>query len=136
MVRGALRFGHLVVVPGRVAGLDVNVLLDTGSDTSLVNEALIEAIETRRGRRGFVERAATANETITLNRAVVLERLSIGALEAENVVAFVGDFHIFALWGLLEEPTILLGMDVISAADAMAIDYGRATVHFRISDQR
>jgi hypothetical protein len=37
---------------------------------------------------------------------------------------------------LLDEPTILLGMDVIAVADAMAIDYGRATVHFRISDRR
>jgi predicted aspartyl protease len=134
--RGELRFGHLVVVPGRVAGLDVNVLIDTGSDTSLVNTALVEALEARRTRRGITERAATATETISLERAVVLERLSIGELEAENVVAFVGDYHIFSVWGLLDEPTILLGMDVIAVADAMAIDYGRATVHFRISDRR
>ncbi len=135
--RGQLRFGHLMVVRGRVAGLDVNVLIDTGSDTSLVNTALIRAIETRRGpRRGYTERAATATETITLDRAVVLQSMSIGELEAENVVAFVGDYHIFEVWGLLAEPTILLGMDVISVADAMAIDYGRATVHFRINDRR
>jgi len=134
--RGQLRFGHLLVVRGRIAGMEINVLIDTGSDTSLVNTALIEAIETRRGRNTFVERAATATETVTLDRAVVLSQLSIGQLEAENVVAFVGDYHIFEVWGLLDEPTILLGMDVISVADAMAIDYGRATVHFRISDRR
>lgn len=134
--RGQLRFGHLVVVRGRIAGMEVNVLIDTGSDTSLVNTALLGAIETRRGRNAFVERAATATETVTLDRAVVLSQLSIGELEAENVVAFVGDYHIFDVWGLLDEPTILLGMDVISVADAMAIDYGRATVHFRISDRR
>ncbi|MBY0568459.1 MAG: aspartyl protease family protein [Hyphomonadaceae bacterium] len=134
--RGELRFGHLVVVRGRVAGIDVNVLIDTGSDTSLVNNALFEAIEARRDRRNGVERAATANETITLERAVILDQLSIGELEAQNVVAFVGDYHIFAVWDLLDQPTILLGMDVISVADAMAIDYGRATVHFRISGRR
>jgi len=134
--RGQLRFGHLVVVRGRIAGMEINVLIDTGSDTSLVNTALLEAIETRRGRNAFVERAATATETVTLDRAVVLSQLSIDQLEAENVVAFVGDYHIFYVWGLLDEPTILLGMDVISVADAMAIDYGRATVHFRISDRR
>jgi len=135
-MRGELRFGHLVVVRGRVAGIDVNVLIDTGSDTSLVNTALIRAVETRRGRSAFAEQAATANEVITLERAVVLSQLSIGEMEAENVVAFVGDYHIFGVWGLLDEPTILLGMDVISVADALAIDYGRATVHFRISDRR
>jgi hypothetical protein len=30
-----------------------------------------------------------------------------------DVIAFVGDFHIFGHWGLQSEPTLLLGMDVI-----------------------
>jgi predicted aspartyl protease len=132
-VRGELRFGHLVVVPGRISGLRVNVLIDTGSDTSLANTALQEALGARLSRnRSLFGRAATASDPIMLERAIILRRLFVGDMEAQNVTAFVGDYHVFSLWGMLEEPTLLLGMDVLTQARALAIDYGRATVSFRI----
>jgi predicted aspartyl protease len=132
---GQLRFGHLIVVRGRIEGVDINVLIDTGSDTSLANNALREAIHARRARRHRGE-ASTIAEPVMLDDAVVLPRIALSTLEVRDVIAFVGDFHIFGLWGLQSEPTLLLGMDVISQTDALAIDYGRSTVHFRISRWR
>lgn len=137
MVRGELRFGHLIVVHGEIDGVGVNVLLDTGADASLGNTALRDAIVARRAARGRRrERMATANETIVMDHAVIVSQLQLAGLQANDVPTFIGDFHIFNLWGLQDEPTILLGMDVLSQADAMAIDYGRATVHFRVTDRR
>ena len=37
--------------------------------------------------------------------------------------------------GLDREPTVLVGMDVLSKARAMAIDYQRAAVYFRLSNR-
>jgi predicted aspartyl protease len=135
MIRGELRFGHLVVVPGRVNRLHVAVLIDTGSDTSLANLALQEALASRARRvsGGFFNSVSSANAPITLDRAIVMPRLSIGALDVHNVTAYVGDFHVFRLWELTDEPAILLGMDVLSQSRAMAIDYGRSTVHFNLN---
>ncbi|MBX9747562.1 MAG: aspartyl protease family protein [Hyphomonadaceae bacterium] len=136
-IRGELRFGHLVVVRARTEAMTVNVLIDTGSDTSLANTALLRAVNVRRGQPPtFAERVVSATESGALSDAVVLRRIAISDLEVENVVAYVGDYHIFSLWGLMDEPTLLLGMDVIARADAMAIDYGRATVHFRVTGRR
>ena len=39
-VNGQLRFGHLVLVPGRVNGIAVSLFLDTGSNQTLANPAL------------------------------------------------------------------------------------------------
>ncbi len=130
-VRGELRFGHLVVVPGRIGSVRINILIDTGSDTSLANHALRTALGAR-VNTPLAERAATANETIPLQQALWLRDLEIGDLEIHNVVAFVGDYHVFGLWEMLDQPTLLLGMDVLTQARALAIDYGRASVHFRI----
>lgn len=136
-IRGELRFGHLIVLRARTEALTVNVLIDTGSDTSLANTALLRAVNVRRGRAPtYVERAISATGTGVLADAIVLPHIEIADLRVENVAAYVGDYHIFALWGMLDEPTLLLGMDVISQADAMAIDYGRETVHFRVTDRR
>ena len=135
-LRGELRFGNLVVVRGRIDHLRVNVLVDTGSNISLANRALHEALAERsrysRDAEG-VARAYTAGDPVVLDSAIVLPELDIGALN--DMLLYVGDFHVFSLWGLDEEPTVLVGMDVLSKARALAIDYERAIVYFRLSNR-
>jgi predicted aspartyl protease len=133
---GEIRFGHLLMVRGSVRGLPINVLIDTGSDTTLANRALSEALRARmrtpiRGAEDFT-RAYTAGEPIVLDASMLIPRLSLNELDMANVVAYVGDFHVFSVWGLENEPTLLIGMDVISHARAIAIDYGRNQVYFRL----
>ena len=45
--------------------------------------------------------------------------------------AYIGDFHIFDFWGLQDEPTMLIGMDVLARSREMAIDYEQGVVYFR-----
>lgn len=135
-IRGEMRFGHLVVIRGSINGIRVNLLLDTGSDSSLANFALRDAMNTRLRRRPREEQtiAYTAGQTVVLENAMVIPRMMMGELEVRNVVAYVNDFHIFRLWNLTSEPTLLLGMDVLSQAKGIAIDYERGVVYFRIRD--
>lgn len=135
-IRGEMRFGHLVVIRGSINGIRVNLLLDTGSDSSLANFALRDAMNARLRRRERVEQtiAYTAGQTVILENAMIIPRMMMAELEVRNIVAYVGDFHIFRLWGLTDEPTLLLGMDVLSQARGIAIDYQRGVVYFRIHD--
>jgi predicted aspartyl protease len=127
------RFGSLLIVPGKILGVRVNVLIDTGSDISLANEnfrvALLDvgarSIEYRNGH------AYTAGRPIVLAQRVWTPRLFLGRTVVESVNAYIGDFHIFDLWGLQDEPTLLIGMDVLARAREMAIDYEKGVVHFR-----
>jgi predicted aspartyl protease len=138
-VRGELHFGHLVVLPGIVNDVEVNVFVDTGSDSSLANTALRDALRSRvRYDQQALDyaRAYNAGEPIVLDAAVVLPRLQLGDLVASDVLAYVGDFHIFELSGLNDEPTLLIGMDVLRRARAIAIDYERGTVQFRLRGLR
>ena len=137
VIRGELRFGHLVVVRGSINGIRVNLLLDTGSDSSLANVALRDAMNVRLRRRLRREQtiAYTAGEPVVLEHALLVPRMRMGELEVRNVTAYVGDFHIFGLWDLLDEPTLLLGMDVLSQTRGLAIDYGRRTVSLHLRDQ-
>lgn len=135
-IRGDMRFGHLVVITGSVNGIRVNLLLDTGSDSSLANVAFRDAFNARVRQRARAEEtiAYTAGPTVVLENAVLVPRMMMGELEVRNVTAYVGDFHIFQIWDLTAEPTLLLGMDVLSQARGLAIDYGRGTVHLQIRD--
>ncbi|MBX3511348.1 MAG: aspartyl protease family protein [Hyphomonadaceae bacterium] len=135
-LRGELRFGHLVVIPGRIGTVNLNVLVDTGSDRSLANVALRDALRQAnphwaRDVEGAV-RAYSAGHAVLLDEAMALPRLQLQDMQIRNLVTFVGDFHIFTLWGMQNEPTMLIGMDVISRAREIVIDYDRATVDFRV----
>lgn len=130
-LRAQLQFGHLVLLRGRVADTDVKVFLDTGSNTTLANEALRAALSARAARRRRQMEASvayTVGEPVVLDHAILIPRLSIGELQVNNVPAFAGDFHIFRLWGLTEEPALLVGMDVLTQASELVIDYGRGVV--------
>jgi predicted aspartyl protease len=135
-IRGEMRFGHLVVVEGSIGGVRVNLLLDTGSDSSLANVALRDALNARTRRRPRQEQtiAYTAGQPIVLENSILVSRMMMGELEVRNVTAYVGDFHIFRIWQLLDQPTLLLGMDVLSQTRGLAIDYQRGTVYLHLRD--
>jgi predicted aspartyl protease len=137
VVQGELRFGTLMMVHGNINGLHVRMLLDTGSDTSLANEALRTELNAHvRRDRARVDYAIAYNNgrPVVLQNAILIPQMGMGELQVRNVTAYVGDFHIFALWGLLKEPTLLLGMDVLSQARGIAIDYQRHTVSIHLRD--
>lgn len=138
-LRGQLRFGHLVIVEGAVGDVRVHVLIDTGAELTLGNGALRAALPPRYAVAENTSlaperRAITAGAQLRLGETLSLPRVRLGEdLAMSRVTAHVGDFHVFALWGLLEEPALLIGMDVLSQADALAIDYSRAWVQFKIN---
>jgi predicted aspartyl protease len=123
-------------VRGSINGIRVNLLLDTGSDSSLANVALRDAMNARVRHRPRQEQtiAYTAGPSVVLQNAILIPRMMMGELEIRNVTAYVGDFHVFRIWDLINEPTLLIGMDVLSQARGLAIDYGRGTVHLHVRD--
>jgi predicted aspartyl protease len=136
-IQGELRFGHLVVVRGRIRGQDVNVLIDTGSDSTLANLAFreqVRGIRVSRDRTDYA-RAYTAGTPIVLDSAVLIPQFSLGDVNVTGITAYVADFHIFRLWDFVDEPALLIGMDVLAQTRAIAIDYENAKVYFRLRDR-
>jgi predicted aspartyl protease len=128
-----MRFGTMLMVQGEIMGVRVNVLIDTGSDISLANEKFRDALR-EVGARSVEYRdghAFTAGRPIVLAQRVWTPRLFLGRTVVGSVNAYIGDFHIFDLWGLQAEPTLLIGMDVLARSLEMAIDYEHGLVHFR-----
>ena len=132
-VPARMRFGTMLIVQGMIQGVKVNVLIDTGSDISLANEQFRDAL--RGVAAGTIEyhggHAYTFGRPIVLEQSVWTPNLRFGNTYIESVNAYIGDFHIFDVWGLQNEPTLLIGMDVLASSREMAIDYEHGVVHFR-----
>ena len=133
-VPARMRFGSLLMVPGEIMGVRVNVLIDTGSNISLANQKFRDAL--RRVAAQMIHyhngHAFTFARPIVLEQIVWTPSLRLGdAVVGGGVTAYIGDFHIFDFWGLQDEPTMLIGMDLLARSREMAIDYERAVVYFR-----
>jgi len=136
-IPGELRFGHLVVVEGRIRTQRFHVIIDTGSDSTLANRAFRDQLNGVRvsPERTDYARAYTAGTPIVLDSAVLIPRFTLGDVQIRGITAYVADFHIFRLWGFADEPALLIGMDVLSQTRAIAIDYNASVVHFRLRDR-
>ncbi|HEX6395949.1 MAG TPA: aspartyl protease family protein, partial [Steroidobacteraceae bacterium] len=132
-VPARMRFGTMLMVQGEIMDVRVNVLIDTGSDISLANQHFREALRdvAAHSIEDHNNHAFTFGRPIVLTERVWTPRLRLGRTIVDSVNAYIGDFHIFDVWGLQDEPTLLIGMDVLARSREMAIDYEQGVVHFR-----
>jgi len=58
----------------------------------------------------------------------VIREATIGDMNLTNLEVIFADFHVFKLWGLDQEPAMLIGMDMLGVLERLVIDYRRNEV--------
>ncbi|MET0547163.1 MAG: aspartyl protease family protein [Caulobacterales bacterium] len=128
-----LQFGQLAVVQARIENLPVTIVIDTGAERTIANSALAAAIQQKTKRALPGTRITSAAKAVRAGDVLALPAVQLGAdVSLSKTTAFVGDFHVFKLWGLENEPALLLGMDVLGVTHAFAIDYARRELQIRL----
>ena len=104
------KYGGLLVANGKVAGISVQVIIDTGAEHSLGNAALHTALLRKGPRHGTgSERTIIGATTATSSGlAVTVPSLEIGDASLRNLSVTFGDLHVFKVWGLNDEPAMLV----------------------------
>lgn len=128
-------FKDLVILDAAIAGHRVKAIVDTGAGSTIGNTALAEAVGALQivgpdGGRTLTVQSATGKSADA--RTMVAQALHFGPISMERVPLLVGDFHAFDVWGLRDQPAMLMGVDVLGALRRMVIDYGRRDVVFEV----
>ena len=55
---------------------------------------------------------------------------SLGGLHLGNVQVTYADMHVFDIWGLKDTPALVIGMDLLTQFEQVALDFGRSKVRF------
>jgi predicted aspartyl protease len=120
--------GGLLSIPGQVGGVRVTAIIDTGSQHTLGNPALYEALYARERGKGTYLAASVygATQQVGAGKLQMAPTIDLGAIKIGGVALVFGDFHIFKVWDLTRTPTIILGMDVLGTVKAFAIDFRHA----------
>jgi hypothetical protein len=123
--------GKLLVVSARVANIRARAIIDTGAQASIGNLALREALERSRRRDGTRDAITGATGDVQYGEGLSIRSIELGGLVVQNAHITFGDMHIFNHWDASDEPTILIGMDVIGLVDTLVIDYLRKELHIK-----
>lgn len=127
--------GRLLVVDAFLGGVPVKAIIDTGGQTTLGNAALRKALAERRKQgiqEGKLDQVFGATLDMQVGTRLETPTLRLGTIMVRNPPMTFADFEIFKHWQLTEEPTMLVGMDVLGLLDAMIIDYRRKELQVRL----
>src|SRR6478672_4373125 len=131
VVRAKRKNGRLVVTDAVANGERLTVVLDTGSQVSIGNEALRRRLqhEDLTSIEKSVQLESVTGQKITGDYMFVRE-LSIGGVSLNNLAVVFTDAHTFKQLNLDRKPALLLGMNAIRAFKKVSIDF--ANRKFRV----
>lgn len=132
-VPARLRSGQITIIDADMSGRRLSAMIDTGSELSLGNAASRELI-----RSSQEPQAKETLEIITVTgermpgELLYVPFLRLGGLLLGNVPIVFAKVHVFSLWDMERQPSLILGMDLLRQFASVSMDYGRARVRFEM----
>jgi predicted aspartyl protease len=123
--------GQLILTHVRAGGVSLDAIIDTGSQVTIGNSALREKLLRRHGRFWTVEATGVTGVTVKLLMAFVPE-LELGPITRRNVPVAFADVPPFKLFGLADEPALLLGTDILENFQKVSLDFRARKVRFQL----
>jgi predicted aspartyl protease len=137
IVTARSRAGRLILTDASIGGRRVNVVVDTGAQSSVGNLALLDLILKRR-QNLFPPQDSTitsvTGRTVTA-QATVLKKLELPNSTIVDLRVAFTDAHAFRTLGLIDRPALLLGMDALQIFDRVEIDFANRRVIFDLPDR-
>jgi hypothetical protein len=115
--------GGLPVADVRVGGIHAQAIIDTGSQGSVGNLALLDALMRRRPKDA--QRAEIIGVTLAVQSGdnIPAPPIQMGTLTIEGVHIVFGDMYLFQHWQMTDRPTLVLGMDLLGTFQVLILDY-------------
>jgi hypothetical protein len=124
--------GQLILTEVKAAGLQLDAVIDTGSEVTIGNIALRNRIAKRaRDKLMTVTAIGVTGVPIQLEMAVLSE-LKVGSVRLTNVPVAFADLPPFDIFGLSKEPALLLGTDLLDTFRRVSLDFGARKVRFQL----
>src|SRR4051794_24400118 len=124
--------GGLFSIPVRIGGVRATAVIDTGSQRTLGNVALRDALNAKHPDLvSHLIDVYGATTEVSSGEMLLTPAISMGEITMANVTVVYGDFHIFEVWAMQAQPAIIIGMDVLGTSRAFVIDFARSEVYFK-----
>ena len=124
--------GQLILTHVRAAGLPLDAVIDTGSEITIGNLQLRDKlIKRNRGKFVTVEVTGVTGAKQKLELAKIAE-LQLGPVTLYDVPIAFADVPPFKVFGLSNQPALLLGTDILESFRRISLDFRARKVRFQL----
>lgn len=131
VVTAKRRAGRMILSNAEVGGVRVDIILDTGAQSSMGNFALRDKLRKRDMRFDYVPvlmRSVTGD--ILEGDFTQVRDIAIGGVTISDLPVTFADNFAFKALNLEKKPAILLGMDAMKLFDRVLVDFANRRVGF------
>ncbi len=131
VVTATRRAGRMILSSADIGGTRVDIVLDTGTTTSIGNEALRRRLYAKDRSTGYhIAQLRSVTGAIMPAEFTQIKEIKIGDFSiADLPITFANDY-VFGALQLTKRPAILMGMDALKIFDRVVIDFGNRKVGF------
>ena len=121
-----VRNGLLAEIDGKVGNVGARLMLDTGAQNCIANIPLSKALQRVHPRLERVDNVRVYGVTgqVIVGQAIALPKVDMKAFSVKDAGCVAADAPIFDLWGLKDEPAMIVGVNLLSRLSSFSIDYG------------
>ena len=128
VVNARRRSGQLIMTNAVVDGVHTDIVIDTGSDSSVGNLALRNALTRRRKAEQIVLYSVTGQQLSA--DLIMASTIEVSGLKLHNSFLAFADSPAFHRLGLVKRPAMLLGMAQLRMFKRVAIDFSTRRILF------
>ena len=131
VVTATKRAGRMIISTAKIDGMRVEIILDTGAQSSMGNTALRDRLRRRHRTIDYIPVTMRSVTGSTLaGEYTQLQKIEVGGLTINDLPVTFADNYAFTALKLQDKPAILLGMDALQLFDRVMIDFGNRRVGF------
>jgi len=129
VIEGRRKNGRLIVTDATANGRHLTVVVDTGAEVTIGNEALRQAL-TRRGLRPSLQQIELVSVTgqKMVGEYMIVREFEIGGVALTNLAVVFVPAHTFDQLDLNDRPAVLLGMNAMRSFRKVSIDFANRTM--------
>jgi predicted aspartyl protease len=132
VVQARRRSGQLILTNAVIDGVRTDIVIDTGSDTSIGNRALQKALA-RRNKGGTTQLQSVTGQIITADIAMA-RTVKLDTMTMSNSMLVFADTPAFEKLGMVKRPAMFMGMNQLKLFQRVAIDFSTKRILFDLPD--
>ena len=131
VVTAKRKAGRMILSDAEIGGVKVDIILDTGAQSSMGNYALRDRLRRRNLRFDYVPvlMRSVTGDMLTGDFTQVRD-ITIGGVTISDLPVTFADNYAFKALKLERKPAILLGMDALKLFDRVLVDFANRRVGF------
>jgi len=124
--------GQLILTAVKASGLNLDAVIDTGSEITIGNTLLRDKLLSKRHTKFWEVEAIGVTGVVMKMQLARIDEIRFGTVTLRDVPIAFADVPPFEMFGLTDGPALLLGTDLLETFRRVSLDFRARKVRFQL----